>query len=86
MKDLEFHVKMHGGSTRVFASFAEAVEMAVINSIGDGTPVDVDVIAWSRKAARAFGGDDGVETYNEDPDASIHKRITITAEDLGRIA
>jgi len=38
-------MKMHGGSTRVFASFAKTVEMAVINSIGDGISVDVDVIA-----------------------------------------
>ena len=85
MKDLEFHVDMHG-TTRIFTNFGKAIEAAAIYSIGQGTTVDVDVITWSKKAARAFGGDGGVEEYNEDPDASIHKRITIKSEDLGRIA
>lgn len=84
MKDLEFHVELHD-TTRVLTSFKKAVELAAIHSIGQGRPVNVDVIVYSKAAARAFGGDGGVETYLEDPDASVFQRIQIKAEDLGRI-
>lgn len=85
MKDLEFHVDLHG-KARVFESFKKAVEAAAIHSIGEGRPVNVDVIAYSKAAARTFGGEEGVESYLEDPDASVFHRISIKAEDLGRIA
>jgi len=48
-------------------------------------PVNVDVIVYSRAAARAWGGDSAVEVYDADPDASVHERIVIRAESLGRI-
>jgi hypothetical protein len=84
-KDLEFHVDV-AGSTKVFDKFDRAVETAAIMSIGTGVPVGVDVVAWSEAAARAFGGDDGVESYREDPEASVFRRFTVQMHDLGRIA
>lgn len=84
IKNLEFHVDLHG-STRIFDSFEKAVETAAIHSIGEGHPVNVDVVAQTERAARAFGGEAGVESYREDPDASVFHRITIQAEDLGRV-
>jgi hypothetical protein len=85
MKDLEFHVDVCG-NTQVLSTFEKAVETAVIQSIGTGKPIFVDVVVWSKKAAYAFGGSHGVDTYLEDPEASVFQRIEIRANDLGRIA
>ena len=84
MKDLEFHIDIHG-STTILDDFPRAIELAAILSIGSGEPVNVDVVCWSEKAAHHFGGESGVEDYLEDPDASVHKRISVKAEDLGRV-
>ena len=84
MKDLEFHVDLNG-STRIIKTFEKAVETALIHSIGTGEAVNVDVVAWSEAAARAFGGESGVESYREDPEASVFHRIAVRGEDLGRI-
>jgi hypothetical protein len=48
-----------------------------------GEPVNIDVIAWDRGDAKAWGIE---ESYDEDPDASVSQRIVVRAEDLGRIA
>lgn len=85
MKDLEFHVDLHG-KTHIIKTFEKAVETAVIYSIGAGETVNVDVVAWSEAAARAFSGEDGVESYREDPDTSVFRRFAVRGEDLGRIA
>jgi len=85
MKDLEFHVDKPNGTTAVLASFDKACGLAAGISASNGQPVNVDVIVYSRAAARAWGGDTAVEVYVEDPDASVHERIVIRAESLGRI-
>ena len=88
VKDLEFHVQYKNGKgdTKIFTSFDRAAAHAVQLSISNGEDAVIDVVAWSRSAAKAWGGDYGVEQYNEDPEASIHDRIVIKAEDQGRIA
>lgn len=79
--DLEFAVD--GFYTHDFAAaMARAVERALFH----GRPVALDVVAWSEDGARAFGGDDAVAVYREDPDASVHDRIMVTAASQGRIA
>jgi hypothetical protein len=35
---------------------------------------------------KGWGGDDAVEVYKEDPDASVSERIKITADSVGRVA
>lgn len=84
MKDLEFHVDLHG-STHVFKTFKKAIETAVIHSINTGKTVNVDVLTYNEAAAQAFGGDSGVESYREDPEASVFHRIAVRDEDLGRV-
>ena len=50
-----------------------------------GEKINLDVVTWSRAAARAWGGDDAVEQYDEDPEASIFERIVVQADSWGRI-
>jgi hypothetical protein len=85
-KDLEFHIDSRQGKTLIFKTFAEAAACAVGNAASHGQPVTIDVVAWSRGAARVWGGDHAVEEYDADPEASVHERIIIKAESRGRIA
>ncbi len=79
--DLEFAVD--GFYTH---DFAAAMGRAVERALFHGRPVALDVIVWSEDAARAYGGEDAVAAYREDPEASIHDRIVVTAASQGRIA
>ena len=85
-KDLEFQLEDAGGTTRTFKSFDEACGLAVSISASTGKEVEVNVLAWSKGAAKAWAGDYGIEQYEEDPEASVHDRIVIRAESQGRIA
>jgi hypothetical protein len=80
-KDLEFHV----GDT-VYRTFAKAFEEAISAAISQDRAVRIDVVTWSRAAARAWAGDHGVEVFDEDPEASVHERIVIKATSQGRVA
>lgn len=88
-KDLEFMVKAPwkgGPHESYYKRFADAMMQAAALSISrGGEPVYVDVLTWSQSAARAWGGDDAVEVYQFDPEASVHERIVVTAESHGRI-
>ena len=83
-KDVEFHVELANGKTQVYRKFDEAAGMAV-SLAASGRPTTIDVVIWSRAGARAYGGDWGVEQYNEDPEASVFERIEVEANNLGRI-
>ena len=83
-KDVEFHVDMDNGA-KVFKRFDAAVTHATLLAM-QGKPVNVDTCVWSRAGAKWLAGDYGVEQYNEDPEASVFDRITITANHVGRIA
>lgn len=85
-KDLEFAVDDPSGKQKIFRSFKETCEFAVIKSASSGEEVVVDVLTYSRAGARRWGGEHGVEEYNADPDASVHDRIVIRAESQGRVA
>ena len=85
--DLEFHVSDEGSTaTTIFSNFDEACGFAVARCCNSGVTVHVDVVAWTRAAARKWGGDSGVETYDADPEASVHERVVVKAESLGRVA
>ena len=85
MKDLEFVVDDCSGVERTFTSFDKACGFAVSVACS-GRDSAVDVLIYSEKAARAWGGDSAVEDYREDPDASGSERIVIKAESIGRVA
>ena len=85
-KDLEFAVDDRGGRQQTFKTFAEACAFAVTVGASHGEEVNIDVLCWSKAAARAWMGDAGVEQYNEDPEASVSDRITIKVEHVGRVA
>ena len=84
-QDLEFAVEDHSGRERIFKSFDEAAAFAVGLAASDGRKHNLDVLIWSRAGARAWGGSDALERYNEDPEASVFERIEITADSVGRI-
>ncbi len=84
--DLEFAVDDSAGQQRIFKTFPEACAFAVSIAASHGRPVDLDVLTFTRAAAKAWAGDYGVEVYNEDPEASVHERIQIRADAQGRIA
>ena len=87
MPNLEYAVNDASGTQRIFKTFGKAAELAVAMSASHGgTPVNVDVLCWTRGAAVAYGGDVSGEIYDEDPEASVHDRIVIRAESQGRIA
>jgi hypothetical protein len=87
-KDLEFHVESKGRGSKVlvFKTFEEATAAAVAASASTGETVYLDVLTWSKAAAKAWAGDHGVEVYEEDPEASVHERIEVNAVAQGRIA
>lgn len=83
--DLEFHVDTHNG-TRTFGRLDEAAGLAVSLAASDGRPHDIDVVVWTAKGARKYGGDAAVAQYRDDPEASVFERITVRADSRGRIA
>ena len=84
---LEFHVTdERGQGTTIFTNFDKAAGFALSRACSTGNEMQIDVVTWSKAAARSWGGDAAVEIYEEDPDASVHERIIIKAESIGRIA
>lgn len=83
-EDVNFEVH-YGGEMRRFedpdAALSFAAHMAM--STGEST---LDVIVWSRKGARFHGGDDAVERYEEDPEASVFERFEFKVNSVGRVA
>ena len=85
-KDLDFAVDDASNNQRVFKKFDDACGLAVALAASDGAEHNVDVLAWSVTAARIWGGDEAVDSYREDPEASVLERIAIRAESKGRVA
>ena len=85
-KDVEFAVDDASGHERTFRTFDEAAGFAVMVAASGKSNVAIDVLIWSRAGARWWGGDDAVEQYNDDPDASVSHRFEIKVNDYGRIA
>ena len=83
---VEFAVDDMSGHERIFKTFNEAAGFAVSIAASNGSTVNLDVLIWSPAGARAYGGDDAVEQYFEDPEASVFERIEIRADAVGRVA
>lgn len=84
-KDVEFSVEDGQGRERIFKTFDEAAGFAVSMAATGRPDVYLDVLVWSRAGAKAYGGDWGVEQYDEDPEASVFERLVIQADNQGRI-
>jgi len=84
-KDVEYAVEDGSGQERIFKSFDEAAGFALGMAVSRGES-DLDVLVFSKAGARFYGGDDAVEQYEEDPEASVFERFEIRVNAVGRIA
>ena len=85
-KGVEFAVDDASGHERIFKTFNEAAGFAVTIAASGRPNVSIDVLIYSVAGARWWGGDDAVEQYREDPEASVSERIEVSANVVGRIA
>ena len=85
-KDVEYAVDDYQGNEKIFKTFEDAAAFAIVKAMSNGEKVEIDVLVWTRAGASWLEGDYGVEVYDEDPEASVHKRIVIRADDQGRVA
>lgn len=83
-KDVEFAVDDASGNERIFKTFEEAAAFALAIGTSRGESV-LDVLIYSEAGAKAYGGDDAVEQYEEDPDASVFERFEIRVNAVGRV-
>lgn len=68
-----------------YPSFEEASTAAMLKAVSCGEAI-VDVLVYSEEGARHFGGEDAVERYQEDPEASVFERLEIKVNNVGRVA
>jgi len=83
-KDVEFHVERPDRTVKVARDFDKAAGLAVAIA-ASGRSAFIDIIVWSEAGARALYGDEGAESFREDPGASVFERIEIKANNLGRV-
>lgn len=84
-KDVEYAVDDASGQQRTFKTFDEAAGFALAIAVSGRPDVYLDVLIWTRAGARWYGGDDAVEQYDEDPDASVFERFEISVNAMGRV-
>jgi hypothetical protein len=84
-KDVEFAVNDAGGNEKIFKTYDEAAGFALYTAMSTGESV-LDVLVWSEAGARSLQGEEGVEKYNEDPEASVFDRFEIKVNSVGRVA
>jgi hypothetical protein len=82
--DVEYAVEDASGKERIFDTFNEAAGFAVSIAISRGES-DLDVLVWSEEGARFHGGDDAVDQYREDPEASVFERYEIRVNAVGMV-
>lgn len=78
-RDVEYEVGEH-----TYSVIEVALAVAVEHAIKSGKST-FDVLVFSEAGAEAFGGDDAVEQYREDPDASVFERFEFKCTSLGRV-
>ena len=83
-RDLSFEVES-GEHREHFRNPGKAIEHAFVLAV-TGRNVSFDVLAHSRAAAKAWSGDDGAESYDEDPEASVFERYELSVNFVGRVA
>jgi len=83
---VEYAVDDINGNERIFKTFDEAAGHAVGLAMYQGKTVNLDVLIWDEEGAEWYGGDDAVEQYNEDPEASVFERFEIRVNAVGRVS
>lgn len=68
-----------------FETFADASKRAMLTAVDTGEAT-IDVLVWDEAGAEAYGGEDAVERYREDPEASVFERFEIRVNNAGRVA
>lgn len=85
-KDVEFALEDLRGAERIYKSFDKACGDAITMAASSGRTVHLDVLIYSKSGARAWAGPNGVEQYDEDPEASVFERLAVSVDMLGRVA
>ncbi len=73
-----------GDVTAYFNDPKDAAQAVFYLLVSRGRAV-LDVLVYSEEGAKAHGGEDAVERYREDPDASVFERFEFYANCVGRI-
>lgn len=92
-KDVEYMVERgidrgHGQratDARYFKNADEALAAAAMTAMSSGEST-LSVLIHSKAGAKFHGGDDAVESYLEDPEASAHERFEFKCNMVGRVA
>lgn len=84
-KDVEFAVDHPRGEEHIFKTFDEAVGFAAGVALSTGTRIELDVLVMTRAGAEWWGGSDGAEAYEDDPDASVFDRLIVNVSSQGRV-
>lgn len=76
---LEFHVDLGDYETEIFnagdyTTVEEAFKAAAKCAAAENSTC-IDVVTWTKAAAKAWGGDYAVEEYKADPHAFVHDRL-----------
>ena len=84
-KDVDYAVEDGSGKERIFKTWDEAASFALGMAISRGESV-LDVLVHSTWGAKFYGGDDAVQQYKEDPEASVFERFEIRVNAVGRVS
>ena len=77
---MEYHI-----GDRVFTDWNTAAGFA-LSLAAAGKDVALDVVIYTESDALAFGGDDALERYRQDSEASVFERLEIRAHSVGSVA
>ena len=83
-EDVEYAVDDASGQERIFKDPKEAQVFAFGIAVARGE-ANLDVLVWSEGGALSYGGSDAVESYREDPEASVFERFEIRINCAGRV-
>lgn len=83
-KDVEYQVSGPAGDDIITYSLDIAHQRAFYVALSHGKAT-LDVVIYSEEGAFAYGGEDAVAAYREDPDASAHERMIISVQCQGRV-
>jgi len=83
--DVEFAVDDASGEERIFQTFDEAAGFAAGLALSTGRRIELDVLVMSRAGAEWWGGSDGGDDYDDDPEASVFERLVLDVTSQGRV-
>jgi len=84
--DVEFHVLDDQGQDRYFRTFDEAALVVFYGALRDDRWRNLQVLVRSEAGAKWWGGEDAVERFRSDPDASIFEQLKVKVNSEGMIA